>query len=428
MKESGSAVGFAALNLLGEGTAGLDPGEFEVGWWLLPEAWGHGFASEAAAAVCEEAFERVGATSVIARVQPENRSSVGVAGRLGMSHVLDTTGRFGEALAVYRLLGAHWPRRRASLERDRPGNLIPMGHAHQGPSERRMPGLEAVATAEEYRAFARFQAAGRSPGYEALAYAVAETLRSCRSSRLSPLQSASPTCSSLRRAGSSANLQTRVCYGNWSWRAGDLWRVMSSKRTQTNEPARCAVFLPALGSLPEPLALLEVGAAAGLTLLPDVYSYDYGGHGVRGTDPDAPTLRCRPAGRVPIPDRVPEVVWRAGIDLNPLDVRDDQDVSWLECLVWPGEADRAERLQAAVAAARRQPPLVHSGDLLDDLPAVAAQAPFGTTLVIYHSATLTYVDEDKRRAFVGAVHDLGAGTPDLPDQSRRFGVPGTSSS
>ena len=105
---------------------------------------------------------------------------------------------------------------------------------------------------------------------------------------------------------------------------------------------------------------------------------------------------------------MPEVVWRAGIDLNPLDVNDDSDVAWLSCLVWPGEAGRAERLRAAVNAVRRRPPLIHRGDLLDDLARVAAQAPSGATLVVYGSAVLAYVDEVKRRAFAEGVAGLGA--------------------
>jgi hypothetical protein len=119
-------------------------------------------------------------------------------------------------------------------------------------------------------------------------------------------------------------------------------------------------------------------------------------------------LSCRPLGPVPLPERAPEVVWRAGIDLNPLDLNDDDDMAWLSCLLWPGEADRAGRLQGAIAAARRQPPPIHRGDLLDDLARVGAQAPADATLVVYHSAVLAYVDVPKRQAFAAAVRDLGA--------------------
>ena len=86
----------------------------------------------------------------------------------------------------------------------------------------------------------------------------------------------------------------------------------------------------------------------------------------------------------------------------------DDDARWLSCLVWPGEGDRAQRLQAAIATARRDPPAVHRGDLVTDLPAIAAQAPAGATLVIYHSAVLAYVAAADRAQFARDVHELGA--------------------
>src|SRR6266571_1473740 len=89
-----------------------------------------------------------------------------------------------------------------------------------------------------------------------------------------------------------------------------------ASRPQTNEPARCATLLPALAQLPPPLALIEVGASAGLTLLVDRYSYDYAGHRIAGQDSLAPTLRCSPRGPVPLPARLPEIAWRAGLDLD----------------------------------------------------------------------------------------------------------------
>jgi hypothetical protein len=210
-------------------------------------------------------------------------------------------------------------------------------------------------------------------------------------------------CYLLGSAPSPASLRSLVAD-----RPAELAAVLLARRIQTNEAARCAVLLPALVALPQPLALLEVGASAGLTLLPDLYSYDYDGDRVTGLDPEAPTLSCRLSGPVPRPDRVPAVAWREGIDLNPLDVNDDDDVAWLSCLVWPGEVGRAERLEAAVKVARRRRPLVHRGDLLDDIAKVADHAPEAATLVVYHCGVLAYVDEAKRRAFAAAVAGLGA--------------------
>lgn len=56
-----------------------------------------------------------------------------------------------------------------------------------------------------------------------------------------------------------------------------------------------------------------------------------------GSDPDAPVLHCDALGPVPLPERIPRIGWRAGLDLHPLDVTRDDDVRWLSCLLWPGE-------------------------------------------------------------------------------------------
>jgi len=90
-------------------------------------------------------------------------------------------------------------------------------------------------------------------------------------------------------------------------RRAEVAATMLARRTQTNEPARCATLLPALASLRQPLALLEVGASAGLCLLPDRCGYGYGRCRVGG-NPGAPVLTCRCEGHVPLPTRPVEVV------------------------------------------------------------------------------------------------------------------------
>lgn len=196
----------------------------------------------------------------------------------------------------------------------------------------------------------------------------------------------------------------------------DRWEevraTVLSHATQTNEVGRCAALLPVLGRLPGPLALLEVGASAGLCLYPDRYSYRFTGEVEAALDPSdgrSPVvLACRTEGAPPVPAVMPEVVWRGGIDLRPLDIRDDESVRWLEHLIWPEHEDRRARLEAAVQLARADPPALVRGDLVEALPELAAQAPPDATLVVFHSAVLAYLSGADRQEFTTAVRALDA--------------------
>ncbi len=175
-----------------------------------------------------------------------------------------------------------------------------------------------------------------------------------------------------------------------------------NRTTQTNEVGRCALLLPVLAALPQPLALLEVGTSGGLCLYPDRYAYRYGDHGLGD---GVPVLDCALTGTAP-PRRLPEVVWRAGLDLNPLDVTEPADIAWLEALIWPEHTHRRARLRAAAATAAADPPLLVRGDLVEDLPALAAQAPPGATLVVFHTSVLYQVPAAGRARFTETVQRL----------------------
>lgn len=188
--------------------------------------------------------------------------------------------------------------------------------------------------------------------------------------------------------------------------------LMLSRTTQTNEPARCAVLLPLLARLPQPLALLEIGASAGLCLLPDRYGYDYGAARIEpppAADGAAPVFRCTISGGVPLPQAHPSIVWRRGLDLNPLDLRSEDDVAWLEALVWPGQDERLRGLRAAIDIARFDPPPVVRGNLLTELQPLMATAPTDATLVVFHTAVLTYVRNlDDRERFAATLRKANA--------------------
>jgi hypothetical protein len=186
-------------------------------------------------------------------------------------------------------------------------------------------------------------------------------------------------------------------------RRGDEVRaVMGARRTQTNEVGRCAVLLPALP--PGPLALVEVGASAGLCLLFERYYYEFGSRRL-GPVSSAVRLRCTATGPVPLPPAVPRIVWRRGLDVRPIDLHDDDAVRWLLACVWPEHHERRQRLEGAIDAARADPPVVRAGDLVDDLPAVLAEAPDDAQLVVFHSAVLSYVSPERRQAFADVLAD-----------------------
>lgn len=184
--------------------------------------------------------------------------------------------------------------------------------------------------------------------------------------------------------------------------------VVLSRSTQTNEARRCATLLPVLAGLEGPLALIEVGASAGLCLYPDRYRYRFDGGKPVGPVESPVVLECATSGGVPIPERVPEVVWRAGIDMNPLDPADEGDVDWLAALVWPGEGERERvaRLRAAASVAAREPAWMVAGDLLEELPGVVERVPAGVRPVVLHSAVLAYLSRVDRVRFEGLVRGL----------------------
>lgn len=260
-------------------------------------------------------------------------------------------------------------------------------------------------TASRYETFAALEARGQSPLYEALAMGVANDPELLAIIELLPSDKRQPNLLFACTRFLSGPVVSYGAFRSWvlaHWQA--LSTLMLSKATQTNEPGRMATLLPVLARLPGPLALLEVGASAGLCLYPDRWQYEYGDE--RVGDPQAPYLRCQPIGPFVAPAALPDIAWRAGLDLNPLRVHEPADVRWLEALIWPDQPERLHRLRTAIELARVDPPHLSRGDLVTDLHAAAEQAPSSANLVVLHSAVLTYVDEGKRATFVERVSAL----------------------
>ena len=221
---------------------------------------------------------------------------------------------------------------------------------------------------------------------------------------------------------------------------GSIRATILARATQTNEVGRLATLTPFLAELGPRLALLEVGASAGLCLYPDRWSYAWATSAGTVAAGAGPQLDCAVTGPFPKTVTPPEVAWRGGIDLTPLDPTDPDAMAWLTNLVWPEQDDRRERLETAIAMARAEPPHLVAGDLLEALPALVEEAAAHAPVVVFHSAVIAYLEPAGRDRFVamvaglvedGACHwvsneapqvlpTVSVTAPDGPDQPGRF--------
>jgi len=259
------------------------------------------------------------------------------------------------------------------------------------------------AIADRYRRFVLEQVRGRSPLYETYALAVAASTEALTFLAGLPPAKRQPNLllAAVRHvcglpADGAAFVATLLD------NATDVRTVMLARSTQTNEPGRCALLLPVLSRLPQPLAVFEIGASAGLCLLADRYGYDYGGARLSppGATGDTPVFPCAVEPKPRRPSGYPTIVWRRGLDLNPIAPDDRGQTAWLKTLVWPEQSDRAARLDAALAIARTDPPLVERRSLLDPLDGLFADAPPAATRVLFHSSVLAYIEDDEERRAV----------------------------
>src|SRR5690606_35240621 len=212
-----------------------------------------------------------------------------------------------------------------------------------GAAPARKNGEMTDAVRERYESFARDEAPGRSALYEQWAAGVAgDAAVQAVLARIPETHRQPPLVFAVTR------MLGAKLGGFDQWRefllshADGVVAECAGRRVPTNEPLRLAPLLPVLSEIEGPIALLEIGASAGLCLYPDRYSYrflDAAGQVQAALDPadgaSEVVLTSQVRGRMP-PMRMPQIVWRAGIDLDPLDARAERDRAWLQALVWPG--------------------------------------------------------------------------------------------
>jgi hypothetical protein len=111
-------------------------------------------------------------------------------------------------------------------------------------------------------------------------------------------------------------------------------------------------------------------------------------------------ITCETRGDIlpPIPEQIPRVIYRVGVDIAPGDVRDQEAMLWQRAMLWPDQLERAELFWKAVELARADPPRILAGDALEVLPAILAEIPPDAVIGVFHSFVLNQFTRDARHA------------------------------
>ncbi len=94
-------VGMAVLVPI-PGSEGVSRDDMEIGWHFLPDAWGNGYATEAARALVDRAFA-AGIPELYAVTHPDNAASQAVCRRVGMTDLGLRTDWYDQELRAFRL-------------------------------------------------------------------------------------------------------------------------------------------------------------------------------------------------------------------------------------------------------------------------------------------------------------------------------------
>jgi hypothetical protein len=194
-----------------------------------------------------------------------------------------------------------------------------------------------------------------------------------------------------------------------------LAKLLRERSTQTNEIRRCVALRLALGEVqrhwPGPMALVEVGASAGLNLLFDHYRYRVGRHESGPASPVLVASELRGAVQIEMPDP-PPITRRLGIDQSPIDLRDPEARAWLEAFVWPEQMHDLAALRGAIDLALAAPGVaVRAGEATSDTARLIDEQPGDEPVVVFTASLLSYLTADARVAFVAQLDAVARRRP-----------------
>jgi hypothetical protein len=182
-----------------------------------------------------------------------------------------------------------------------------------------------------------------------------------------------------------------------------------------NETGHGAVLYPAVTEAARRVGAAAVGlidVGSGLNLTVDRVGITYG-NGQQLGDPASPVQQtCSIVGGRPVPTgAMPEVVARIGIDLDPVDVTDPEATRWLRACLGPDQRERLARLDAELALAAAEPPVLLAGEAVELLPEAIARVPEPALPVVTTTWALSRLSLEDRLRFLHRLDDAATHRP-----------------
>jgi len=179
---------------------------------------------------------------------------------------------------------------------------------------------------------------------------------------------------------------------------------------QTNEAGRSANFMAGLLWLSEKVGsrfeLLEIGASAGVNTMMRRYHYNLGG--VKSGPADS-SMQITPDWQGPPPPDAPVAIVSArACDQNPIDLTDADTAMRLKGYIWPEMPARFERMEAAIALAKQEPPDLTKADAADWVEEqLSLPQDEGITRVLMHSIVWQYLPPETKARIEQAMEAAG---------------------
>jgi hypothetical protein len=299
-----------------------------------------------------------------------------------------------------------------------------------------MPGRATGSTrtlAQRFRTFAEVEAAGSSPLHARVAVVLSESDEAMRAVEAVPARRRQPALilaalHDLALAGKAPELA--AAYSEADSEAAAVAAIdtllamtdavaglAARRQLLSDETGRCAVLYPAIAEAARragahAVGLIDLRCSAGLDLSVDRVGVTYSDGRTLGDPSSAVQMSASIVGGRPVPTTaIPTVVARIGIDRDPVEVTDPDDVRWLRACLPPDQPERLAMLDAEIALAASDPPLLQRGETVEVLRDAIARVPADALPVVTTTWALSHLSLDNRLRFLHCLDDAAARRP-----------------